>query len=51
MAEAGRPESKRKIPPSLDPETRRDRDLWEPLPDRAVIGLADVIFLDFESLV
>ena len=51
VADADRPESKRTISPSLDPDTGRDRDHWEPLPDRAVIGLADVIFLDFESLV
>jgi hypothetical protein len=29
----------------------RDLDRWEPLPDRARIGLAGVIYLDFERLV
>ncbi|HEY4590813.1 MAG TPA: FHA domain-containing protein, partial [Thermoanaerobaculia bacterium] len=28
----------------------RDLDRWEPLPDRARIGLAGVIYLDFERL-
>jgi pSer/pThr/pTyr-binding forkhead associated (FHA) protein len=28
----------------------RDLDRWEPLPDKARIGLAGVIYLDFERL-
>ncbi len=38
------------VPSSLDPETDRDLDRWVPLPHRAVIGLADALFLKFESL-
>lgn len=51
VADADRPDDKHPVPSSIDPETDKDIDRWEPLPDRAVIGLADVIFLDFETLV
>lgn len=29
---------------------KRDKDIWAPLPARARIGLADVLFLDFEAV-
>jgi hypothetical protein len=51
VADADRPDDKHTVPSSIDPETDKDIDRWEPLPDRAVIGLADVIFLEFETLV
>jgi hypothetical protein len=40
------------LPRSLEPTDGgvRDLDRWEPLPDRARIGLAGVIYLDFERL-
>jgi FHA domain-containing protein len=40
------------VPPSLASTDGgvRDLDRWEPLPDRARIGLAGVIYLDFERL-
>ena len=40
------------VPPSLESTDGgvRDLDRWEPLPDRARIGLAGVIYLDFERL-
>lgn len=40
------------LPRSLEvtEEGVRDLDRWEPLPDRARIGLAGVIYLDFEKL-
>jgi hypothetical protein len=40
------------VPPSLasTDDGVRDLDRWEPLPDRARIGLAGVIYLDFERL-
>jgi hypothetical protein len=40
------------VPPSLESADGgvRDLDRWEPLPDRARIGLAGVIYLDFERL-
>ncbi|MDX1547775.1 MAG: FHA domain-containing protein [Rhodothermales bacterium] len=50
VAEPDRPETKRTLPPSIDPETGRDLERWEPLPERAVIGLADVVFIHFEAL-
>jgi FHA domain-containing protein len=42
----------RPLPPSLEviDGEARDRDRWVDLPDRARIGLADVVFLDFERL-
>jgi hypothetical protein len=38
------------LPPSLEGsgEGERDRDRWTDLPDRARIGLAGIVFLDFE---
>jgi FHA domain len=38
------------LPPSLEGsgEGERDRDCWTDLPDRARIGLAGIVFLDFE---
>jgi hypothetical protein len=38
------------LPPSLEGsgEAERDRDCWTDLPDRARIGLAGIVFLDFE---
>lgn len=38
------------LPPSLEGsgEGERDRDRWTDLPDRARIGLAAIVFLDFE---
>jgi len=38
------------LPPSLEGsgEDERDRDRWTDLPDRARIGLAGIVFLDFE---
>lgn len=51
IADADRPDDKHAVPSSIDPDTGNDLDRWEQLPDRAVIGLADVIFLDFEALV
>lgn len=41
---------KRTVASSIDRETDRDLDRWEELPERASIGLAGVVFLDFESL-
>jgi hypothetical protein len=40
------------VPPSLalGEEGMRDRDVWVELPDRARIGLAGVLFLDFERI-
>jgi hypothetical protein len=40
------------VPPSLAPgeEGMRDRDVWVELSDRARIGLAGVLFLDFERI-
>ncbi|HEY6323112.1 MAG TPA: FHA domain-containing protein [Thermoanaerobaculia bacterium] len=41
------------LPPSLEGsgEGERDRDCWTDLPDRARIGLAGIVFLDFERTV
>ncbi len=41
------------LPPSLEGsgESERDRDCWTDLPDRARIGLAGIVFLDFERTV
>ena len=40
------------LPRSLEPADGgvKDLDRWEPLPDKARIGLAGVIYLDFERL-
>jgi len=40
------------VPPSLElaQDEPRDRDLWVDLPDRARVGLAGVLFLDFERV-
>jgi hypothetical protein len=51
VAEAHRPDDQRTVASSIDPETGNDLERWEPLPDKAVIGLADIIFIDFEALV
>lgn len=40
----------RLVAPSIDKAGGRDLDRWEPLPDRATIGLAGVILIDFERV-
>lgn len=41
----------RRVPPSMETvgDSRVDKDVWAPLPRRARIGLADVLFLEFDA--
>ena len=42
----------KKIPTSVEPsgDDKQDKDLWIPISPRSRIGLAEVIFLDFEAI-